>query len=143
LGIAGHPPTNRNDDDNDDNKAKRVPATTTGSGTGDKPSTRHPPLRALTHGMDRVLTALSTTLQMLPVLVSLANEVAVLFFLAHAATIYKGAAFIFYICCLFRVIDIFEVAIVSIGSTGYSNYGVYNTMVLYSIYSGYRFYRLQ
>jgi hypothetical protein len=40
-------------------------------------------------------------------IISFANEAAVLFFLAHAATIYKGEAFIFYICCLLRVIDLF------------------------------------
>ena len=87
-----------------------MPATTTGSGT--RGQAQHPaPTTASTHSQDgsganghvhhptNAAQAYHT--------VSLANEVAVLFFLAHAATIYKGAAFIFYICCLFRVVDLF------------------------------------
>ena len=81
-----------------------------GQGPGDKPSTRHPPLRALARRMDRALTAMSTTPRMPPTLTTssrLPTRRRFCFFLAHAATIYKGEAFIFYICCLLRVIDLF------------------------------------
>jgi hypothetical protein len=100
--MTGHPPTNRNDNVNN-NKAKRAPATTTGLETREQaqhltPTTASTCLQDGSGANSHVHHPMNATHAYHTV--SLAKEVAVLFFLAHAATIYKGAAFIFYICCL-------------------------------------------
>jgi hypothetical protein len=51
--------------EDEDCMVKRAPATTTPT-TGDKPSTWHPPLRALARRVDQVVMAMSTTPRMPP-----------------------------------------------------------------------------